>query len=258
MEFLRKYGIALIALVAVPVLVWASDAAVTYTGGNVTIQSSSTDGKNVSIATIGDGDIDLFTDSTKRWQIQGADGDLVPAQATPVVDIGAATAEIDNIYVQDITVSGAVKDTVTVFVPAGIGRAGATAGWTNTGANLNEALLPQSQTASTFTIPLTGLQVGDTISAFKVVAQVESAGGTATLDADLRKLTNAAGDPTDASIGAITQVSVTADTAVASAKTLAAAEVLASGESLYLLLTGTTAASTDVRLLGFEVTVLRG
>lgn len=270
MKFIARYWVALLALITLPVLVWASDPSVTYTGGNVTIQSSSTDGKQVSIATIGDGNIDFYTDSVKRWQIQGADGDLVPAAATPVVDIGAPTAEIDNIYVQDVAVSGgltvggnlavtgAIQDTVTVYVPAGIGRAGATAGWTNTGTDLNEALLPQSQTASTFTVPITGLQVGDTISAFKVIAQVESAGNTATLDADLRKLTNAAGDPTDASIGAITKVSATEDTAVASSKTLAAAEVLASGESLYILLTGTTAASTDVRLLGVELTVTRG
>lgn len=299
MKALRKYWAAIALLVAIPVIAWASDAAVSYTGGNVTIQSSSTDGKNVTLATIGDGNIDLFTDSAQRWRIEGADGDLVPITDN-AVDIGSSTVELADIYVdgvayldgiradvtvlpgadntvdlgsaaaewKDLYVDGtayidtlsvdSIVDTVTVYVPAGIGRAGTTAGWTNTGTDINEALLPAESTASTFTIPLTGLQVGDTVTAFKVIGQIESAGGAATLDADLRKLTNAAGDPTDASIGTITQVAVTADTAVASEKTLAAAEVLASGESLYLLVTGTTAASTDARLLGVELTVTRG
>lgn len=145
----------------------------------------------------------------------------------------------------------------TLFVPAGIGRAGTTAGWVNTGTNINEATMAAGGTASTFTIPVTGLEVGDTVESFKVIAQIESAGGTVTLDADLRTLTNAAGDPTDASIGAITQVSVTADTAVASSKTLATASLVASGTSYYVLLTGTTAGSTDIRLLGVEVVVRR-
>lgn len=142
----------------------------------------------------------------------------------------------------------------TIFIPAGIGKAGAGAGFT-TANNTGNARVPASQTAATFTLPITGLKLGDTITAFKVVAQIESAGNTATLDADLRRLTNVAADPTDASLGAITQVSVTADTAVASSKTLDTAEVLATGEMVYLLVTVTTAASTDVQFAGVEVTI---
>jgi hypothetical protein len=140
------------------------------------------------------------------------------------------------------------------WVPAGIGKIGGTAGWALTANDLAEATVAASQTASTFVLPLTGLTIGDTVTSFKVVAQIESAGNTATLDADLRKLTNAAGDPTDASIGAITQVSVTADTAVAAEKT-GLTEVVAATEALYVLLTATTAASTDIRLLGITYTV---
>lgn len=134
-------------------------------------------------------------------------------------------------------------------------KAGATAGWSvNAAANLIEATLPASQTGSTLVVPISGLAVGDTITGWKVSAQIESAGGAVTLDGDLRKLTNAAGDPVDASVGAITQVAVTADTAVAAAKT-GLAEIVAFGESFYILLTGTTAASTDVRYLGASITV---
>lgn len=142
----------------------------------------------------------------------------------------------------------------TVFVNAALGRAGATSGFTNA-SDTGEARVPQSQTASTFVLPLTGLKKGDIVSKFKVIAQIESGGNTVTLDADLRKLTNVAADPTDASLGAITQVSVTADTAVSSEKELSTAEVIASGEQLYVLFTVTTGASCDVRLLGVEVTV---
>ena len=117
------------------------------------------------------------------------------------------------------------------------------------------ATIPAAQTAETLVIPVDGLKVGDIITDFSVIAQIESAGGTVTLDADLRKLTNAAADVVDASIGAITQVSVTADTAVASSKTLAAAETIAADETFYVLLTATTGASTDIALQGLTVSV---
>jgi hypothetical protein len=153
-----------------------------------------------------------------------------------------------------LAMSGTLSRSTVRVIPASIGHAGAGAGFTNAG-NTGAALCPASQSAATFLVPITGLKIGDTVTAYKVSAQIESAGGTVTLDADLRKLTNAAGDPTDASIGAITQVSVTADTAVASSKTLSAAEVIASGETVYLLVTVTTAGSTDVQLLAVEVSV---
>lgn len=141
------------------------------------------------------------------------------------------------------------------LLASGPPKAGATAGWTvNAGANLSEATLAASQTGSTLVVPIYGLKVGDIITGFKVSAQIESAGGAVTLDADLRKMTNAAGDPTDASVGTITQVSVTADTAVAAAKT-GLGETVAFGEWFYVLITATTAASTDIRFLGISITV---
>lgn len=135
-------------------------------------------------------------------------------------------------------------------------KAGATAGW-SIGAATNlpyMATVAASQTGATLVVPIDMLHVGDTITGFKVVAQIESAGGTVTLDADLRAITNVAAEPTDASIGAITQVSVTADTAVAAEKT-GLTEVVAANKTYYALLTATTAASTDIILLGLTVTV---
>ena len=136
-------------------------------------------------------------------------------------------------------------------------KLGSGAGWTLGGGAVNTGLMATmaaSQTAGTLVVPIPGLKVGDTITAFSLIGQIESAGGTVTLDADLRKLTAAAADVTDASVGAITQISVTAD-AIISASKDALAEVVAADETFYVLLTGTTGASTDIALQGITVTV---
>lgn len=138
-------------------------------------------------------------------------------------------------------------------------KVGGTAGWTVGAADDLGLLatLAASQTASTLVVPIPGLKVGDTITAFHLIGQIESAGNTATLDADLRKLTAAAADVTDASVGAITQISVIADTKVDSANSEknSLAEVVAEDETFYVLLTGTTAALTDIALQGIAITV---
>lgn len=132
-------------------------------------------------------------------------------------------------------------------------RVGATAGWVITGVNHARATLPASQTASTLVIPITGLRVGQTITAYSLVGQIESAGNTVTVDAQLHKVTAAAADVTDSNLGSMTQLSVTADTAMSTSntsKTLAASEVVGADESFYLLVTATTAASTDIDFQG--------
>jgi hypothetical protein len=136
-------------------------------------------------------------------------------------------------------------------------KVGGSAGWVLGAANDLPylATMAQSQSAGTLVIPIEGLKIGDTITGFRIVAQVESAGGTVTIDAALRAVTNVAAEPTDAAIGTgMTQVSVTADTAVSQAKT-GLTEVVTSGKSYYLLVTATTAATTDVILQAGEVTV---
>lgn len=134
-------------------------------------------------------------------------------------------------------------------------KVGATSGWTVGAANdlPYVATMAASQAAGTLVIPIDGLRIGDTITGFKIIAQIESAGNAVTLDAALRAVTNVAAEPTDALIGAITQVSVVADTAVAEAKT-GLSEVVTSGKTYYLLITGTTLGSTDVILQSCEIT----
>lgn len=135
-------------------------------------------------------------------------------------------------------------------------KVGATAGWVvNAGDDIGYlATCPASQTASTLVVPVPGLIVGHKITGFSVVGQIESGGNTVTLDADLRKHTVVAADPSDASVGAITQISVTADTAVATEKT-GLSETIAADETFYVLLTATTGASTDIALLGITITL---
>lgn len=163
-----------------------------------------------------------------------------------------------GIEADELVVKGKVARTGQQYVQAASGscKVGATAGWT-VAAAANTALvtLAASQTAATLVIPIrVPLKVGWEITGFGINAQIESAGGTVTLDAALRKQTNAAGDPVDASVGAITQVSVTADTAVSSAKN-GLSEIVAADETFYILITGTTAALTDIALQGITLTV---
>lgn len=148
-----------------------------------------------------------------------------------------------------------------IIVPiCGNAKVGATAGWVVTGGtDICHATLPASQTSSTLVVPVTGLHIGDTLTAVSVTGQVESAGNNVTLVMSLRKLTTAAGANTDAELGTDNVGTLTADTLISSANLEVGSqtEVLAEGETVYALLTGTTAASTDIDLTGLVVTVTR-
>ena len=151
--------------------------------------------------------------------------------------------------IQNLNVSGAQVGTI-VF-SASSGTAGATAGWVNTA---GYATLPASQTDSDFIIPIT-VNIGDTIESFKVMGQIDSAGNSVTFDAALWRNVPAVGGTASSSIGAITQVVVTADTLLASEKVLATPEVVASNESYYVYIEGTTAGTTDIEVVSIEVTL---
>ena len=139
----------------------------------------------------------------------------------------------------------------------GVVKAGTTAGWTVGAANNlgTMATVAASQTACTLVVKIDGLHVGDTITGFTINSSIQSAGGAVTLDANLRKMTIAAGaTATDASVASITQVSVSAATA-SSANKGSLTEVVAAGTQYYILLTATTAASTSIELDSIEFTV---
>lgn len=140
-------------------------------------------------------------------------------------------------------------------------KVGATSGWVVDAADNKNSLarLPASQSGSTLVVPLTGLKVGDTITSYHLVGQIESAGGTVTVDCALRKQTAAAADLTDAlcTNGDMVQLSVTADTIMSLTNTsdTPTAEVVGVDETFYLLITATTAGSTDIDLQAVAITV---
>ena len=140
----------------------------------------------------------------------------------------------------------------TYMIPANAGKVGATAGFT-TNNNTGTVKCPASQTASTFVIPIP-VQEGMTITGFNLSGQIESAGNTITVDADLRATTAAAGALTDASIGAITQISKTGDYLVNDGKA-SLTETTTAGKSYYVLVTCTSAAATDLDLQSVELSV---
>ena len=162
-------------------------------------------------------------------------------------------------------------NTIFTISPTGIARtsqehsintgakvgATSTVGWALGGGAVDTgmlATLAASATADTLIIPIPDLKVGDTITSFTINGQIESGGNTATLDADLRAMTPVATGSTDASIGAITQISKTADYLVNDSKT-GLSETVTAGKGYYILITGTTAASTDIEITSISVTV---
>ena len=189
---------------------------------------------------------------------------VVPGLTIGATAISASAAELnytDNVTSPIQAQLNARVDTgraVRKVIPITGAKAGATAGWVvNAGANVSLSTLPASQTNSTLVIPVScALRVGSRITGFSLIGQVESAGNTATITADLRKLTAAAADVADASVGAMSGVaSFTADgiLSAANASKTGLTEVVGADETFYILITGTTAAATDIALQGVVI-----
>lgn len=145
------------------------------------------------------------------------------------------------------------------LLPAAIGKVGATAGFVVDGTtDVSLATCPASQTASTLVVPVVGLKVGDMISGFHLVGQVESAGNAVTVDAELRVMTAAAADVGDASVASITQISLDADAILSASNSLKEGlnQYVKEDENYYLLITATTGASTDIALQAVALNVV--
>lgn len=141
----------------------------------------------------------------------------------------------------------------------GIAKAGATSGWVvaDSTTTFHTFTLPQSQSGSTLILPLNGLRAGDQILGFNLLGQIDSAGNSVTLDAELRKVTADAAGPINGSIASMDQLVVTADTALTLANTLTTnfSATVAQNESYYLKLTATTGGTTDIDLMGVHVLI---
>lgn len=138
------------------------------------------------------------------------------------------------------------------LTPVSVGHVGATAGFvTRAAADTDLTTVPASQTGSTFVIPVAGLKVGDTITAFHLIGELTSAGGTVTIDCVLKAHTAASGTDAAASIQSMTQISKTANNLVdevLSLTPLATPEIVAQDKTYFYLVTVTTGASCTVTL----------
>lgn len=141
-------------------------------------------------------------------------------------------------------------------------KVGTTSGWVVNAANDLGlmATLPAGQSGSTLVVRPDFLSVGAVIEGFYPVGQVESAGNTASLTVELRKMTAAAADVVDASVATTGAVSYTADTVLGRVSQAAddVNAIVQDGESYYFLVTGTTAASTDFALQGIMLQFRNG
>jgi hypothetical protein len=196
--------------------------------------------------------------TTDAVEVHRVSGNIVQKFQMPLSSVALTGVASTTSAAQTFT--GSVIRASQKRIYSGYSKVGATAGWTVGGGAVNTGLtatMAAGQTAGTLVVPISGLKVGDTITSFHLIGQVESAGNNVTIDADLRKLTAAAADVADASVGAITQLVVAVDTILSATNTNKASltEVVAADETFYVLLTATTTASTDIALQGVAVTV---
>jgi len=209
----------------------------------------------------------IYTVNATGAPTRATDADSSDELIDAIIPVTSGTVGADTIWKITNTSAITLETTAITFVQSSVvrvgrqkfinagtsGKVGTTSGWVVDAAdNINLATVPASQSASTLVIPIDGTEVGDVITAFSLTGQIESAGGTVTIDADLRKMTAADGDVADASVQTMTQISVTADDTIEESNSLTSLgtpEVLAEGESLYLLV-----ASTDVALQGAHIT----
>lgn len=177
------------------------------------------------------------------------------------------TGKVQYLRVRCITLDDEVPETVDYrfqsllskgrFVCEERAKVGATAGWVVNAANDTAlmATLPAGETDSTLVLRVDGLHVGDVIEGFYPIGQVESGGNTASLTVEMRKMTAAAADVTDASVATTGAVEFTADAALGRI-TMPVDNVnaeIGEGETYYFLVTGTTAAATDIALQGIVI-----
>ena len=243
------------------------DISITNTGGSIAISATENAADVITITANGG-----ISEKIVVTASQGTGADaislLTSAGGITLTAVGATAGDVTIVAGDDIiltptgqiTISGTAsivrtsQQFCTGVTGAKLGSSGA--GWVLAAADdLPLATLPQSQTAEIIIIPIhIPLKVGWTITAFALNGQIESAGGAVTLDADLRKVTEAAAGYADASVGTITQIAQTADYKVVDSKA-SLAEVVAADEWYYLKITGTTAATTDIEISGYSITV---
>ena len=165
--------------------------------------------------------------------------------------------EVKELIISD---TGSLTRTSQVFkYPARLGNPGATAtvGFVKTGVDTNIVTLAQNATADTWVVHLPAFHQNDIITAIGICGQIESGGNAVTIDYELKEATAVATGTTFASIQAGTQVAKSADYLVDETTALATPHTCTGGELLFMLVTVTTAATTDVELLHVSLTITK-
>lgn len=204
-------------------------------------------------------DTDSETAATGTLEVSFADvaDTLLKFTAPDGTDVLVVTDE--GVTTPKITPTSVVRTSQKRVMNAGVhAKAGTSSGWTVAAVDsLCVSTLAASLSTKVLVVPVTGLKVGDTITGFHLIGQVESAGNNVTIDADLRKHTAAAADVADASVGAMTQLVVSADAilSASNARKASLSEVVAADETFYVKITGTTTALTDIALQGVAIEI---
>ena len=210
------------------------------------------------------------TNSLRAASIQAtADSDAVDGAVPGKLSFKTANSSgvlteafnIDSSQVLNFGTGSIARDTRQLIVPAlGNAKVGATAGWIVTaGTNISHATIPAGVTGGTLVMSIDGLYVGDVVSAVYAVGQIESGGNVASATMSVRTLTASAVTAlTDAEIGS-DQYSINADALMTVANANLAVtgltQTMSATMHLYVLITATTAAATDIDLSHLVVVV---
>jgi len=143
------------------------------------------------------------------------------------------------------------------FSAGGLSKYATSAGFSVDATNSSSLVtLPASKTDAKLVFHVPGLPVGSVIKGFNLVGQAESAGNNISMDASLAVATSVSTDVSEAVHESMDRLALTADAvlgAANTAKTFSEPRVLNEDENIYIILTGTTAASTDMALQGFVI-----
>lgn len=189
-----------------------------------------------------------------RWRIDAYTSGTIVTEVADVAQVLQTYVDQSGNVVFQVSEAGVVVSKRTSrnrVIPAAIGKVGATSGFVPANAdNLSLATCPASKTASTLIVPITGLKVGDVLQGISIQGELSSVGGAVTVDLAIRSGTSASGSITDALIGSMTQVALSASAILSAANALLSglAHAVVASENLYALITVTTAASTSVAI----------
>ncbi len=194
-----------------------------------------------------------------------ADGDATTGKVPSKLVVKTATA--DGVLTSALTIdktqsTSVARKTRKLIVPVmGNAKVGTTSGWVITaGTLISHATLPAGVTGAQLIIGVEGLHVGDVLQAVAAVGQIESGGNTVSCTMDVRTLTaDAVAALTDGSLGTDQLGATIADTLLTddngTLKVSGLAYTVVAISQVYVVLTATTQASTDIDISHLVLTV---